>query len=331
MTPFEKLLYPLIAIALGFIIDMLFGDPEGIPHPVMLIGKLIGALEKLFRKWFPKSRGGEIAAGGVMLFVVALICFAVPAALLWLCYSLTPILGVAVEALMCWQILATKSLRDACMKVFRALKRGNIAKARYYVSRIVGRDTENLDEGGIIRASVETAAENTCDGSVAPLIFLVLGGAPLGWLYKAVNTMDSMVGYVDEPYKNFGLIPARADDVFNFFPARISALLMLVSGFILNFNVSNGRKIFKRDRYNHKSPNSGQTESVCAGLLGIQLGGNASYRGIVHMKKTIGDPIRSIEPKDIDRSCRLLYNTALLSAVLFIGIRLALALALLPR
>lgn len=331
MMPFEKLLYPLIAIVLGFILDLIFGDPEGFPHPVMLIGKLIEGLEKLFRKLFPKSRGGEIAAGGVMLLCVALISLAVPAGLLFLCYSLTPILGVAVEAVMCWQILATKSLRDSCMKVFRSLKRGNPAKARSCVSRIVGRDTENLDESGIVRASVESAAENTCDGSVAPLIFLVIGGAPLGWLYKAVNTMDSIVGYVDEPYKNFGLIPARADDVFNFIPARISAMLMLISGFILNFNVSNGWKIFKRDRYNHKSPNSGQTESVCAGLLGIQLGGSASYRGIVHINKTIGDPIRSIEPNDIERSCNLLYNTAILSAVLFLGMRLTLALALLPR
>ena len=331
MTLFQRLLFPLIAIFLGFIIDMIFGDPEGLPHPVMLIGKLVGALEKLFRKLFKKSRGGEIAAGGVLLFCVAVISLAVPACLLWLCYSLTPFLGIAVEAVMCWQILATKSLRDACMKVFRALKRGNIAKARHNVSRVVGRDTENLDETGIVRAAVESASSNTCDGSIAPLMFLILGGAPLGWLYKAVSTMDSMVGYVDEPYKNFGLIPARADDVLKFIPARISALIMLISGFILNLNVSNGWKIFKRDRYNHKSPNSGQTESACAGLLGVQLGGSASYRGVVHMNKTIGDPIRSIEPNDIVRSCKLLFNTAILAAVLFIGMRLALALAILPR
>ncbi len=325
------LLYPLIATVLGFIIDMVFGDPEGLPHPVMLIGKLITAFEKLFRRLLPKTAGGERAAGGLMFLCVALLALLVPAGLLWLCYYLTPILGIAVEAVMCWQILATKSLRDACMKVYRALRRGNLERARSAVSQIVGRDTEKLDEGGVIRATVETAAENTCDGSIAPLIYLVVGGAPLGFLYKAVNTMDSMVGYVDEPYKNFGLIPAKADDVFNFIPARISALLMLLSGFILNYDTGNGWKIFKRDRYNHPSPNSGQTESVCAGLLGVQLGGTASYRGITHMKKTIGDAIRPIEPKDIDRSCKLLYNSALIAAVIFCGMRLVVFLATIPR
>lgn len=332
MSPFARwLLYPLIAIVLGFIIDLLVGDPDGLPHPVMLTGKLVSWLENLFRKLFPKSAGGEIAAGGVMFLLIALLSFCIPFGLLWLCYRLTPILGVAVEAIMCWQILATRALRDGCMKVFRSLKRGNTAKARYYVSRIVSRDTEQLGEPGILRASVESVAKNTCNASAAPLICLVIGGAPLGWLYRAVNTMDSMVGCVDEPYKHFGLIPARADDVFNFIPSRITALFMLLSGFILNFNVSNGWKIFKRDRYNHKSPNAGQTESVCAGLLGVQLGGNASYNGIVHMNKTIGDPIRQIELNDIKRSCSLLYNTAILSAILFIGLRLALFFALLPR
>lgn len=331
MTPFTRCLFPLIAMVIGFILDLLFGDPEPMPHLISLIGKLISALEKLLRRLLPKSAAGERTAGGLLLALVALICFGVPFGLLMLCYWLTPILGIAVEALLCWQIFASKSLRDACMKVYRALKRGNPERARKAVSRVVSRDTDALDEAGIIRATVESASKNICDAGIAPIIFTVLGGAPLGLLYRAVNVLDSMVGHVDEPYKNFGLIPARADDVLGFIPARISALLMLLGGFILNLNVSNGFKIFKRDRRNHPGPNPGQTQSVCAGLLGIQLGGNASYNGIVHMRKTIGDPIRRIELDDIKRSCSLVFNTVLISAVLFYGIRLLIAIALIPK
>ena len=182
---------------------------------------------------------------------------------------------------------------------------------------IVGRDTQRLDEAGVARAAVETVAENTSDGIIAPMLFLAIGGAPLGFFYKAVNTMDSMLGYVEMPYKNVGLVPAKMDDLFNFLPARISALLMLAAGALLGMDGKNGWKIFKRDRYNHASPNSAQTESVCAGLLGLRLAGDAWYHGVLHKKKYIGDPLREIEPEDIPKACRLLYATAFLGLVVF--------------
>ena len=315
-------MYSLLALVLGFGIDLILGDPHSIPHPVIFIGKLISAMEKLARKIFPKTVKGENFAGGVLWLVVVAVSTAVPALLLWLCYGISVWLGLAIESVMCWQILATKSLKDESMKVYDALKTGDIEKSRYAVSMIVGRDTENLDDKAVARAAVETVAENTSDGIVAPLIFLCLGGAPLGFFYKAVNTMDSMLGYVEMPYKNIGLVPAKMDDVMNFIPARLSALIMLAVGWLLKLDVKNGWKIFQRDRFNHASPNSAQTESVCAGLLGLRLAGDAWYHGELHKKKYIGDALREIEYEDIPRSCRLLYVTAILSLILFGGLKL---------
>ena len=315
-------MWSLCALFLGFGIDLIVGDPHSIPHPVIFIGKLITAIENVVRRVFPKTVRGENVAGGVLWLLVVVISTAVPALFLWLCYGLNTWLGLALESIMCWQILATKSLMDESMKVYDALKTGNIEKSRYAVSMIVGRDTANLDDKAVARAAVETVAENTSDGIVAPLIFLCLGGAPLGFFYKAVNTMDSMLGYVEIPYKNIGLVPAKMDDVMNFIPARLSALIMLAAGWLLKLDVKNGWKIFQRDRFNHASPNSAQTESVCAGLLGLRLAGDAWYHGELHKKKYIGDALREIEYEDIPRSCRLLYVTAILSLILFGGLKL---------
>ena len=315
-------MYSLLALVLGFGIDLILGDPHSIPHPVIFIGKLISAMEKLARKIFPKTVKGENFAGGVLWLVVVAVSTAVPALLLWLCYGISVWLGLAIESVMCWQILATKSLKDESMKVYHALQTGDIEKSRYAVSMIVGRDTTKLDDKGVARAAVETVAENTSDGIVAPLIFLAIGGAPLGFFYKAVNTMDSMLGYVEMPYKNIGLVPAKMDDVMNFLPARLSALIMLAAGWLLKLDARNGWKIFKRDRFNHASPNSAQTESVCAGLLGLRLAGDAWYHGVLHKKKYIGDALREIDYEDIPCSCRLLYVTAFLSLILFGGLRL---------
>ena len=307
----------LCALILGFCLDLLVGDPHGIPHPVAYIGKLISATEKLARRLFPKTVWGENIAGGVIWVVVVLASTGLPLLVLWLAYGVNRWLGLALETIMCAQILATKSLRQESMKVYAALKTGDLDKARYAVSMIVGRDTARLDEAGVARAAVETVAENTSDGIIAPMLFLAIGGAPLGFFYKAVNTMDSMLGYVEMPYKNVGLVPAKMDDVFNYLPARISALLMLVAGDLLGMDGENGWKIFKRDRYNHASPNSAQTESVCAGLMGLRLAGDAWYHGVLHKKKFIGDPVREIEPEDIPRACRLLYLTAFFGLVVF--------------
>ena len=316
------MMWSVYALFIGFIIDLIVGDPHSIPHPVIFIGKLISAIEKAVRKIFPKTVRGENVAGGVLWLLVVVISTAVPALLLCLSYGLNTWLGLALESIMCWQILATKSLKDESMKVYAALKTGNIAKSRYAVSMIVGRDTANLNDKAVARAAVETVAENTSDGIVAPLIFLAIGGAPLGFFYKAVNTMDSMLGYVEMPYKNIGLVPAKMDDVMNFLPARLSALIMLAAGWLMKLNVKNGWIIFKRDRFNHASPNSAQTESVCAGLLGLRLAGDAWYHGELHKKKYIGDALREIEYEDIPRSCRLLYVTAVLSLILFCGLKL---------
>ena len=311
----------LCALILGFGLDLLIGDPHGIPHPVVYIGKLISAVEACMRKAFPKTVRGENFAGAAVWLVVVFVSTGLPALVLWLAYGWNAYFGLALETVMCAQILATKSLRQESMKVYDALKTGDLAKAQYAVSMIVGRDTQRLDEAGVARAAVETVAENTSDGIIAPMLFLAIGGAPLGFFYKAVNTMDSMLGYVEMPYTNVGLVPAKMDDFFNYIPARLSALLMMAAGTLLGFDGKNGWKIFRRDRYNHASPNSAQTESVCAGLMDLRLAGDAWYHGVLHKKQFIGDPIREIEPEDIPKSCRLLYGTAILSLAVFAAAR----------
>ena len=308
--------WSLYALLIGFGIDLLMGDPHSIPHPVVGIGKLISFLEKGLRRMFPKTDGGEIAAGGVLWVLVAVICTALPAGILFLCHRISPWLRLTVESIMCWQILATKALKDESMKVYMALESGDLEESRHAVSMIVGRDTARLDDAGVTRAAVETVAENTSDGVVAPMLFLALGGAPLGFFYKAVNTMDSMLGYVEPPYKNIGLVPAKMDDIANFIPSRLSALLMIAAGFLLGFDAKNGWRVFRRDRFNHASPNSAQTESVCAGLLGVRLAGDAWYHGVLHKKKYIGDDTRDITHRDILLACRLLYLTAFLTLLL---------------
>ncbi len=307
-----------LALMIGFAIDLLLGDPHSLPHPVVLMGKLISFLRKHLCRLFPKTELGERAAGGVLWLITLGLSGAVPFGILLLCRSRSAWLALVVESLMCWQIIAPRSLRDESMEVYKALKSGSIRNARNAVSMIVGRDTENLDEAAVARAAVETVAENASDGVIAPLLFLALGGAPLGFCYKAVNTMDSMLGYIEPPYRNIGFVPAKMDDLFNFLPARLSALLMLPVGAVLGLDIKNGWKIFRRDRYNHASPNSAQTESVCAGLLGLRLAGDASYHGVLHKKKFIGDPLREITPEDIPISCRLMYGTAILMLALCI-------------
>ena len=317
------MIWSLLALVIGFLIDLLVGDPHSIPHPVIWIGKLISVLEKALRKVFPKTKLGENLAGAVLWIVTAGVSWALPALILRLCGLVSPWLRVAVESVMCWQILATRSLRDETMKVYDALETGDIEASRKAVSMIVGRDTERLDDAAVTRAAVETVAENTSDGIIAPMLFTALGGAPLGWLYKAVNTMDSMLGYVEEPYKNIGLVPARMDDLFNLIPARLCALFFLAAGWFRGLDVKNGWKIFRRDRYNHASPNSAQTESACAGLLGLRLAGDAWYHGVLHEKKYIGDDLRPIEHEDIPRICKLMYVTAFISMFLCCVAKLA--------
>ena len=304
------------AMLLGFLLDCLLGDPRSIPHPVVCMGKLISWLEKAFRALFPKTRLGENLAGGCIWLVTVAVSFLIPWGLLKLAGTVSPWLRLLLQAIFCWQVLAAKSLRQESMKVYEALKTGTIEDARYAVSMIVGRDTQSLDADAVTRAAVETVAENCSDGVIAPMLYFALGGGPLAFAYKAVNTMDSMLGYVEPPYQNVGLVPARMDDVCNYLPARISGIMMLLAGGLLGLNFRNGWKIFLRDRYNHASPNSAQTESVCAGLLGLRLAGDAWYHGVLHKKKYIGDALRPITPEDIPLSDRLMYATAVLTLVI---------------
>ena len=238
-------------------------------------------------------------------------------------YRLNLWLGIGLETVMCYQILAVKSLKTESMKVYAELKRGSLAGARQKVSMIVGRDTEDLSEEQVAKAAVETVAENTSDGTVAPLLFMAVGGAPLGFLYKGINTLDSMVGYKNEVYLFFGRFSAKLDDAANFIPARVSAFLMIGASVLLGMDFRNAWRIFRRDRLNHASPNSAQTEAVCAGALDIQLAGDAYYFGKLYPKKTIGDRLRAIRYEDIASANRLLYGTAALCLLVSLALRAA--------
>jgi adenosylcobinamide-phosphate synthase len=287
------------------------GDPRGWPHVVRGIGALIAWLERRIYPYKNKYR-----AGAALACIVALTCIAVPTALLFSAYLASPWLYFALEALLCWQLLATRSLAVESGRVRRALKDGDLHEARKVVSGIVGRDVDQLDEGGVTRATVETVAENASDGVVAPLFYLMIGGAPLGFLYKAINTMDSMIAYKNERYFDFGRFAARLDDAFNFVPSRLCALLMIASSSILRMDAAGALRVWRRDRRKHASPNSAQTESVVAGALGIQLAGDAWYAGVKHAKPFIGDDTRAASCEDIRRTNKLLYVTAALMLLL---------------
>ena len=314
----------LAAVFLGFLLDLLLGDPHWMPHPVVFIGKLISLLEKGLRRIFPRTPGGERTAGVFLVLLVLLVTGGVSWGLLWLFTWIHPALGFLLTVLWCYQIPATRCLWNEAVKVRKALETKPLDEARTAIGYLVGRDTQALSAEGVTKACVETVAENTTDGVVAPLIFLMIGGPVLGLLYKAVNTMDSMVGYRNDRYRYFGTAGARLDDVCNYIPARLTALVMVLSTGLTGLSAKNAFRIWRRDRRKHTSPNSAQTESVCAGALGVELAGDASYFGEIHHKPTIGDPLRPIEPRDIDRTCRLMAVTALLTLVLLGAIRFAL-------
>lgn len=314
MIPF--LTQSMLALGVGFLLDLIFGDPYFMPHPIRLIGKAIEVGEKITRSCFRQTAQGQVAAGTVLAFCIMTLSFGIPFGILWLAMQVNPLLSLFLESIMCYQILAIKALKTESSKVYAKLADNDLQGARYQVSMIVGRDTENLSMQQVAKATVETIAENTSDGTVAPLIFMAIGGAPFGFLYKAINTMDSMIGYKNDRYLYFGRFAAKLDDVANYIPARVSALMMILASFFLKMDYKNAYRIFKRDRYNHASPNSAQTEAVCAGALQIQLAGDAYYFGKLYKKKNIGDAIRPVEYEDIARANRLLYGTAWVSTVL---------------
>lgn len=307
----------MISVILGIGLDFLIGDPGGKYHPICLIGNLIHGLDQKLRKEsLPKKQ--LILRGMVLVLCVVLISFFVPAVILIFCYRVHLLLGLCVESVLCAFLLSTKTLKKESMDVKRVLLQDGLEAGRKQVGRIVGRDTARLTKEGVIKACVETVAENTSDGSVAPLFYMVLGGACLGTVYKAINTMDSMIGYKNDKYLYFGRAAAKLDDWANFIPARLSAVCMIAASFCCGLNGKNAWRIFKRDRFNHASPNSAQTESCIAGALQVQLAGDAWYFGKLYQKPVIGDADREIVAEDIDKSCRLMYVSVLLCAALLI-------------
>lgn len=320
--------YHIFAFIAGFVLDLLIGDPHFIPHPVRLIGSLSSFLDKRlncdagYNSSEKKLNLIKYKRGMLLAFAVIFATFAMSVIIIVAAYSINLYAGVIAEAVMTWQILATKCLRVESMRVYDALRTDGVDAGRRAVSMIVGRDTSVLDAAGVTRAAVETIAENTSDGVIAPMLYTAIGGPVLGFVYKAVNTMDSMLGYKNDKYMYFGRFAARLDDVVNFIPARISAYLMIAAAFIggRQFDGKNAYRIFKRDRFNHASPNSAQTESVCAGALRVQLAGDAVYFGKLVKKKYIGDGLREIEYEDIKRANRLMYITAFLCELLSVAV-----------
>ena len=295
------------AIPWGFALDLLLADPEGMPHPVVYMGRAITALEGVLRPRLPKTPGGELLGGAVLAAALPAGTFAAASGACRAARRLHPAAGFALETLWCWQALALKGLAAESGRVQAELERGDLPAARKAVARIVGRDTEALPAEGVAKAAVETVAENFSDGVAAPLFYLLIGGAPLALAYKAVNTMDSMVGYKNDRYLYFGRAAARLDDAANYLPSRLAALCWIGGAFLTGQDGRGAWRIWRRDRRNHASPNSAQTESACAGALGVQLAGPASYFGKRVDKPAIGDPGRPVEPEDIARANRTLY------------------------
>jgi adenosylcobinamide-phosphate synthase len=319
----ERFLMRLAVLVIAFAVDFLVGDPEIIYHPVRIMGKFIGLMEKKTRNTFPKNRKGERAAGLLTWVVVTVLSFAVPFMVLRLSGMVNKWLAFGFDCFFAWQIIAAHSLRKESMRVYYRLKDDDLKGSREAISRIVGRDTEKLTPVEIRKAAVETVAENTSDGVIAPLIFMAIGASPLGMAYKAVNTMDSMVGYRNEKYADFGFFPAKLDDIFNYIPARITAVLMIISAPLIGLSSGGALKAYRADRNKHLSPNSGHPESACAGALGIELGGDSVYFGKVYKKATLGEARRRIETEDIRRSVRLMY-AASLAGLVFISLILVL-------
>ena len=308
------------AIVLGFLLDLWLADPAWMPHPVVIMGKCITGLEKFLRARFPATPEGERAAGRVLAVVLPVGTLLLTAAVCLVANRLHPLLGLAVQTIWCWQALAVKGLAVESRRVYGCLTAEDLPGARKAVARIVGRDTQNLTEEGVTKAAIETVAENFSDGVVAPLVYMLIGGAPLALCYKAINTMDSMVGYKNQRYLHFGRAAARLDDAANFLPSRLAALFWILAAALAGQDGKNAWRIWRRDRRNHASPNSAQTESACAGALGVQLAGPAYYFGEYYDKPTIGDARRAVEPQDILRANRMLFAGAF--AALLVGVLL---------
>ena len=312
------------AVLGGFVLDALFGDPAWLPHPVVYMGKAISKLEKFLRPRLPKTPQGELLGGAIVAFCLPVGTFLLTGLVCWGAARLHPLLGLAVQMFWCGQALAARGLAQESTNVYKELKKPDLPGARKAVSRIVGRDTAELTAEGVTKAAVETVAENASDGVIAPLLYMLIGGAPLALTYKAINTMDSMLGYKNEKYLYFGRVPAKLDDVANYIPSRLAGLLWVAAAALTGNSARGAWKIWRRDRRRHASPNSAQTESACAGALGVQLAGPAYYFGQYYPKLTIGDALRPIEPEDILRANRMMYTESILALAIGLGLRVLL-------
>ena len=312
----------LMACIAGMALDAIFGDPVWLYHPVRIIGNWISILEKWLRVFCKNDEKKERIAGCVLWFGVVIASVGIPWGLLYLVGKVSFWLQFALETFWCYQLLAGKCLKDESRKVYVRLVNHNLEGARHAVSMIVGRDTGNLSEAGVTKAAVETVAENTSDGVIAPLIFMLIGGAPLGFFYKAVNTMDSMVGYKNEKYLHFGRFAAKMDDVWNYIPSRISALLMIASAWIFRMDYKRAWAVWKRDRRKHASPNSGFPESAMAGILDCRFGGAHVYHGLLVEKPYIGDNDREISYADFRIAVRVNHMVTLLTVVSIVAVYL---------
>ncbi|MBP3879052.1 MAG: cobalamin biosynthesis protein CobD [Lachnospiraceae bacterium] len=314
----------VFTVIFAVVLDLLFGDPPGLMHPVVLMGKCISRMDRSLRTHFPEDPDGEYRAGRLMALTMVLGTFVLTGGILWIVGIISPVIAFLLNTFWCYQAIAIRDMLRESENVRNMLQHGGLESGRRAVARIVGRDTERLDEAGVIRAAVETVAENFSDGVVAPLFYMVIGGAPLALTYKAINTMDSMVGYKNERYLHFGHFAARLDDAANFLPARMAAFFLMAGAFIRQGKTSaaEAMRIWRRDRFNHSSPNSAQTEAVMAGALGVQLAGPAWYFGEKYDKPTIGDDLRPIRISDIDEANRMFFYASLVAAAVLCLIRL---------
>ena len=323
----------IIDIILGFILDLIFGDPYFMPHPVRIIGNLIKKTEKILRgfessaplKYIKNKDKREKVCGGILWFITVGCTFIIIFLILFICKRINNVIFHVVNIYFIYSAIAGKCLAFEGRKIYKSLEDKDLAQSRINVSYIVGRETTNLNEEQITKATIETVAENTVDGIISPLFFAVIGGifgvaAPLVYFYKAINTLDSMVGYKNDKYMNYGFVSAKIDDVANYIPARLTGLIMVVSVWILRLDYKNSFKILKRDRRNHKSPNCAYPESAIAGALGLKLGGSHVYFGKVLEKPTIGDEKRKPVNDDIISTIKVMYLTSVILLIAFLSI-----------
>ena len=299
-------------LTIGFLLDLIIGDPENPIHPIRLIGSICKKTERIFRKVFKDNLK---LAGLITWLVNILIVYFIGTFIVKVSFKINYILGIIISGVMIYFCISTKALKVEGLKVLKYILDDDIEGARKQLSFIVGRDTNNLDKNSILRAIVETIAENISDGVIAPILYAGLFGAPIALCYKAVNTMDSMFGYKNDKYIDFGYFPAKLDDLFNYIPARVTGILIIIGAIFLRLDYKNSYKIYIRDRYNHSSPNSAHPEAAVAGALGIKLGGSNYYFGKLVEKPTIGDNLKEIEILDVYKTTSILYITAFLGYV----------------